>query len=67
MALRDRSRRFGTLALVSFIMAAIVGWWMLVDEGFSPARMLIAIVTTVGAALQGVAFARQRSEKRRGG
>jgi len=35
-----------------FALIAVVSWWMVIEDGPSPARLIAAIVTSVGAVIQ---------------
>jgi len=44
--------RFLRLTAILFVVMAVVSWWILIEDGPSPARLIAAIAATVGAAVQ---------------
>ena len=49
--------------VVIFAVAALVNWWIVAEDGASPARVLAAVATTAGAVVQAVVFYRQRDAR----
>jgi hypothetical protein len=52
--------RLALLTTVLFPALAVVSWWMVVEDGPSPARVTAAIATTAGAIVQGIVHVRGR-------
>jgi hypothetical protein len=46
---RARARR---IADVLFVALAIVGWWVVAEDGASPARLIAAVAASLAAVLQ---------------
>lgn len=44
--------RLLVLTAALFAVLAILSWWMVIEDGPSPARLLAAIAATVGAIIQ---------------
>lgn len=58
---RSQVRLFST---VIFVLAAGVGWWTVLEDGPSPARVIAAIAMTAAAVVQVVARLRARGGAR---
>jgi heme A synthase len=58
--------RLTFLSIAVFVLLAVVGWWMVIEEGPSAARVLGAAAGTVGAVVQIIARTRGSGRGRSG-
>lgn len=59
-------RRFRVASVAMLAIVAALSWWMVADEGPSPARLIAAIVTSVAALLELLLPRRRRLFRRSG-
>jgi hypothetical protein len=54
-----RNPRLLLVSIVLFGLMAIISWWMVIEDGPSPARVIAAVATSVGAVLQAIVRRRE--------
>lgn len=59
--------RLQRISWILMLMVALLGWWLVVEEGASPARVIGAVAATAAAVLQALVPGRRRLLGRRPG
>jgi hypothetical protein len=48
------------LIIAISVLVAIVSWWVVIEDGPSTAKLIVAVAVTAGAVVQTVALVRRR-------